>query len=286
MGNSIIQTSFGNFKVQIDNDVSFDIMERTQNIIGKKISIGGKNNCIFITIPNNKNTGFLHQLNTKHGGCEINNIPIRREKTVGMLNIVFTIIKERFPYIKYIQLDDMSDFECNLESGKVTSISLALYEIMFHQKTYYERHFNAYLVDKTLRQKYNDSKNNFLKAKPESFHFNNESLTMLLADDYVQTNNWKSFFEKLYEYNNKCILIAPWYKHTLLTIMDNISYERQSWEIDLSNTLIQNIPYTIIQQNAGGKNTRKLIQKQKNKMEEALYEDLYVYKYTQNMLHE
>jgi hypothetical protein len=308
MVKNIVQTSFGKFRVTINDDYNIDPMTREITKIGKILSIGGKNNCVFISAPNpgytvfngkivkindfyttKDDTGHLHQLNTKHGGCELAGSEVRGKKTIDMILLLFTILKQEAPHIKYLTLDDMSDFDCDLGNGETASISLALYEIMFHQDTWYARHFGAYLKNDLLRQKYEEYlriNSLFKKEKTNMYQLQNKSLEMLLIDDYANTKTWEEFFSKLYTYKNKCKLIAPWYKRVINHLMGGISFERQEWIIDLSNNKIVTIPFTLIEQSAGAKRAKyNYTKKYKKNHDTPLYLDLYNIQYTKKDLH-
>ena len=158
MSERFLQTTYGNFRVKIEDDRQINIKTREYKKIGTKLSIGGKNTCVFILIPLNGDTATLHNLKTKDGGCELNNQKIHGEKTVGMVNLAFTIIREISPQIKYVTLDDKSDFTCELPNNKIVGISMMLYELAFSQQSYYEKRFGAYLKNPILQLLYQEGK--------------------------------------------------------------------------------------------------------------------------------
>lgn len=175
-----------------------------------------------------------------------------------MVNLAFTIVKEIAPHIKTIYLEDKSDFPCTLSNGKQVGISMALYEFMFHQKTWYERHFGAYLKNETLRSMYDTSKLGFTQETQEEFSFHCKDLQTLLEPFYKKTKTWQDFFTELYKHPKKCEIIFPWYQSAILRITNGVSYERQSWLIDLyNNPLVDDISYEIINPAKGGGKTRR-----------------------------
>ena len=132
---------------------------------------------------------------------------------------------------------------------------------------------------------YNDGllKINLAEMKPETFRFENKDLNEILVDKYVNSNTWKDFFSKLYSLPNSCMYIVPWYKKALQQIMQNISFERQYWIIDLykipndtTEGYVKNINYEIIRQYGGNRNkTRKINNKYTKKDKNLSYEELY-----------
>ena len=76
MVKKIVQTSFGKFRVTINDDYNIDPMTREFTKIGKIFSIGGKNNCVFISAPNPGYTVFNGKIvKINDLSSEINRIP-------------------------------------------------------------------------------------------------------------------------------------------------------------------------------------------------------------------
>jgi hypothetical protein len=236
-----------------------DFVTREISNIGYNFGIGGnKDTCVFITVNNGSDTGFMHNVKVRSLVCETTGLQINGNKTVHMINLLFTFIKERLPRVKYIELVDNSEFPCTItadnEKEKTIAISLALYELAFHQQTWYERHFGAKLWNVGLCDLY--KKNGFYEKKPEAYDFKHSMLNTMLDTLYKTTSTWKDFFDELYKYKERCKLLIPWYKNALMTIMGNVSFEGQKWVIDLSNSKINDIPYVIIT-SGGGRIKRK-----------------------------
>lgn len=254
MTNYIVKTSHGRFNVTINEDIKLDFLTRELRSIGKIITVGGRNKCVGIKAPYLSETAHLLNIN-RIGDCELDNNKISGEKTVGMLNLAFTFLKREMRDIKYIELEDKSDFPCTRNDGSIVGISLALYEMMFHQQSWYERHFGAYLLNTTLRQLYSKQKLNF-DNPPVNIDFHNKDLNETLPLILRESKSWKEFFAKIYMMENKCEIIFPWYSEVLLQkIFDGISFDRQSWIIDLEK--IQSIDFLNIKEQQGGKYTRR-----------------------------
>jgi hypothetical protein len=255
------KTLYGTFRVTISDDNDHDTMSRRVTKLGTNISIGGKNTCVFFSVPVDKNTAYLSNLKTTDGGCEITDKIISGKNTVGMVNLGITIIRKIAPHIQYIRLEDMSDFPCKFDNGSVVGISMMLYELAFYQQAYYERRFGAYLLNDTMRKMYEDYKSGFLEHLPNDFSFNNKDLEDILRPLYLESKNWKEFFDKVHELPNVCQILFPWYRSAMMIIFKGVSFERQVWYIDLkNNSHIFPVEYTVLKEQKGGKRkTRKNI---------------------------
>lgn len=255
MSNILARTEYGTFRITINDDIQINQETRSIKKIGKIITVGGKNKCVSINAPYDSDTAHLLNVKTKDGGCEATDTPIKGEKTIGMTNLAFTILKEEMPKITHIVLEDKSDFPCECEDGSVIGISLALYEIMFHQQTWYERHFGAYLQNEVLRTLYTNSKANFNKPPPYDFNFLNKDTNTYLQPQLKLSATWADFFKKVYKMERKCEIIFPWYNQALNIIFEGVNYSRQNWIIDTSTT--KTIPYDNIGTFGGRSMTRK-----------------------------
>lgn len=251
MTTQILKTSFGTFKVKVEDDKVLDYKTREYKIENKMISVGGRNVCVYIKVPLDGTIGKLLNLKTKDNGCECEDKIIRGKTTVKMVKLAITIVKKIAPYIQYLVLEDNSAFPCELGNVKSVSISMAYYELMFKRATWYEYHFNAKLCNKKIQAIYEENKTNY-DTKPEKFDFLNADLNTLLTPIYNSVNTWKDFFDELYKIENKCKLIYPWYKKAISSIIQ-ISFLESEWCIDIESIPI--IEY--VQKQSGGRLDRK-----------------------------
>ena len=279
MPNYIVKTSHGRFNVTVNEDIKLDFETRERRSIGKMITVGGRHKCVGIKALYSSDTAHLLNINKTVGGCELDDNKISGEKTVGMLNLAFTFLKREMPTIKYVELEDKSDFPCTRSDGSTVGISLALYEMMFHQQSWYERHFGAYLLNPTLRELYSKQKENFNKTPELDIDFHNKDLNESLPQILRESKSWKEFFAKVYTMENKCEVIFSWYSEVLLQkIFNGISFDRQSWIIDLDKTTT--IEILSINEQKGGRNfTRRKINTKKSEYYKTrshfLYDELY-----------
>lgn len=273
-----VKTQYGTFKVTVNEDLHIDSRTRESKSMGKMITVGGKNRCVGIHAAYSSNTAHLLNISRTAGGCEMTDAKISGLKTVGMLNLAFTFLKQEMPHIVHIELEDKSDFPCTLSDGSVVGISLAKYEMMFHQQSWYERHFGAYLINPDLRKLYLKSKENFnKKPQQDDIRFHNKDLMKVLPPLLEESATWKDFFAKVYTMENRCEVIFSWYSEALQTIFDNISFDRQSWLIDVQTT--PSVEYETLQVQQGGKYTRRNVYSKKSpyykSREHMFYDDIY-----------
>jgi hypothetical protein len=262
MPETIYKTKYGIFRVTISDDTNINLDTRRPIKTGTLLSIGGKNTCVFFSIPNDTNTAYLTNLKTKDGGCELTEKKISGQDTIGMVNLGFTIIRTIAPHIQHVSLDDMSDFPCELENGKIVGMSMMMYEFAFYQQAYYEMRFGAYLKNEVLRKLYEEYKSGFEDSLPTNFSFNNKDLEGILRPLYEESGNWKEFFQKVKQLPNVCQILFPWYRTAIMIIFKGISFERQEWIIDLyNNPKLIPVEYTEEKptQKGGKRKTRKQV---------------------------
>jgi len=253
-----LKTKAGIFKVVVNDDIETDLNTRKTFVTGKLISIGGKNTCVFIKTSNNSTNAYLNNVKTSAGGCEIDNKKIIGENTVIMVKLAFTIVKEVAPHIKTIELDDSSVFSCELDNGRSFGISIALYELAFHQATWYERHFDAKLITETANKAYLKAKEGFDKPKPEKFDFLNNSLNQLLMPIYINTTTWKEFFAEIYKIDKKCRIMFPWYIRAVASAMGGMACAGQTRIIDIYKSPNELVEYNEVRMGEG--ETRKFME--------------------------
>ena len=241
-GERRVKTDVGEFRVIVRDDTTIDPMTRLETRIGTAIGVGGNRDiCVFMTALDGSDTAKLHNVRTRGLACEVSEKkPIRGPSTVHMVQLAFTLLREEVPPVRFVELDDNSEFPCLLEGGKQAGISLALYELAFHQSTWYERHFGAELKNEVLKSLY--KKDGFHAPKPPVFDFKHPVLNEELSPLYRRTDTWALFFEELYKLEGKCKLMLPWYKEALTAILGGISFADQVWRIPLTGPLVDYSP--------------------------------------------
>jgi len=273
-----VETQYGYFKVNVSDDTRINLITRESSIIGKLITVGGINRCVGINAPYGSDTAELLNVKRTGGGCELNDKEISGKNTVGMVSLAFTFLRKYMPQIKYITLSDNSNIPCKLKNGDTVGVSLAEHQLIFHQKTWYERYFNAILINKDMRTLYEKYKENF-KNKPGDFDFRNPNLNEILRPILDSSPSWKDFFDYLDALPNKCEIIYLWYPDALSIIFNNISFASQRWRIDLST--IEDVEYKNKQTGGSITKSRKTrkIKEYPPYLEHISYDDTVNYKF-------
>ncbi len=233
----VAKTKVGNFKVKYDFNTIF---------------VGGKKYCI--TLANRNTYGYLDRLETENGECELDGKQIRRDNTIHMTDLAFTIIKEINPTIQIVTFIDDSHITY-MDNNKKNGVLLLSAYVLLYQKTYYEQKFNATMQDAEKYKEYVQLRTkgfNDPSMKPPTFDFLDTEIQYKLEPLYKATNTWYSFIELLkltYKDTNIYKMIRPWYRHALHIIFQGVDIT-QFWQIDITNRPI--IQYTRIEK----KNTK------------------------------
>jgi hypothetical protein len=232
----IAKTEFGKFRVKIKGDF---------------ISIGGKRFCVQISYRNESDIE-LTSLETRHGGCELNNKEIHGDLTVHMVHLAFTILRINYPGVRTVNLTDTSSFICENRPMGLMKTSLLLYG-----QTYYERRFGATPVKAKEIDKINNFRAQWNNTKlPTKFNFVNKELSTLLTPIYESCSTWAEFASKLNGTFGRqvCKYIYPWFLDAVYTIYDEEITTR--WLINIADKPViqyEKLPFS------GGRRTLKNI---------------------------
>lgn len=149
---------------------------------------------------------------------------VKGSGTVAMINTALSEAVKRYPYVKMFTFTDNSHITCDNGNG----ISLLSLSVVEHRKTWYERNFNAILVDSALAKKYQDGlkilEDPELKLPfPEFKNIINSYTTSsaALKPHYENSANYFDFFASILKAEGKaglCNLIADWIDIFLLYI--------------------------------------------------------------------
>jgi hypothetical protein len=247
----IIETDFGTFTLKVEDDGRIDNETRQMIVTHKLISVGGIHSCVTIKVPLIGDRGTLNNVKVQDGGCELYNRFIRGPDAIKLVKLAFTAVRKYAPHIKYLDFDDNSKITCTLPNTDKVGITLALYELIFYEQTWYERHFGAELSDPYLKNLYDNSKENFTKPISDSLgSFNNLSLNYNLASLLDLSITYRELFKEISKMKNKCEVIYPWYRDIIKLIFPR-AYHTEDWQIDLYGPKLEDIPYKVIR--TGGK---------------------------------
>ena len=214
---SLCQTSFGKFRIKVDN-----------NII-----VGGKIFCVNIVLYENETSLYL--LKTDKGGSELNEKEIIGDNTVKMADLAFSLLRKYYPLANPVILLDDSGFSWKDGYGKKYKINFLKSYLLLHRKTWYEDKFNAVMCDANIYKIYRTkADNNFddPSKKPEVFDFMNSNVKEILDPLYKSSKTWTEFIDKLVIREDKYNLIYHWYRQAIYVIFDGIEIN-QDWKIDI-----------------------------------------------------
>jgi hypothetical protein len=235
---NICKTDFGTFRVKVDK---------------QNINVGGKNFCVNIVLQEKETS--LYWLKTDEGGCEITGKDIRKENTIKMVDLAFSLLRKYYPDRKIVTLLDDSGFSWRDKKGKNYKTNFLKGYLLLHRKTWYEEKFGATMYNDEEYAKYREKADNNYDSqsrKPDSFDFINPESKEKLDPLYKSSRTWGEFIDKListYD-NEKYKLIYDWYRKAIYYIFDEMEIN-QYWKIDVSTR-----PYIECITNGGGK-TRK-----------------------------
>ncbi len=177
-----------------------------------------------------------------------------------MLIGVMDIMRTSFPYVKHLQLSDDSQLECSY--NPLDKLDLLYYNVAIHEKTWYEKEFNAYFLPRDDFIKYRCKIEKYASPKTkESISWESiEDIIKIkgtqLIYNYIMNNNEKC--KKLYDtsktlpiflkslgnlfpYEQKCFVYKEWIKHFIKEFTEN-EIPRE-WIIDLYQAhTIQKLP--------------------------------------------
>ena len=184
------------------------------------ISIGGrKGECVNISV----NTPESLAVQRGYHSLDAATIPVlgwnarcAGSGTIAMINTILSEAVKRYPYVKMFTFTDNSHITCDNGNG----ISLLSLSVVEHRKTWYERNFNATLVDSTLAKKYQDGlkilEDPELKLPFSDFKniINSYTTTSTALKPYYENSaNYFEFFGTILRAEGKsglCNLIADW----------------------------------------------------------------------------
>lgn len=242
----IIETEKGKYKVKV-----------TDNIIKKSYMInigGGKKHCVQIKIPKEGTIAELTWIEAGDG-CSLDGISQQGELMVHMVWVGITVAFDYNKELTDVKLQDNAGFQCPFKPPK--KIDLTNYDLAFSQKSYYEKRYDAVLMNQKEKEEYEEGIKAFTDPlkKPAVFTFNGK-YTKELEEIYSTTSTWKDFFDKIpAKYKTKeekCLLLAGWLKEAIDLIMEK-PFTGKDWLIPIKK---ENFVKIIHIQNAG-RRTRK-----------------------------
>ena len=148
--------------------------------------------------------------------CDLTDTFERNTDTHKLLQILISYIKHNYPYITKLKFNDASTRTCDNGS----TVDLSIMSFLIYGKTWYERHFNAYLDEKDREP--------FIRAVTD-YNTKKQKIDWGMMKSYILTdfplpenqmeklyNNsplWQDFFygiNKQIGISGFCMFISPW----------------------------------------------------------------------------
>jgi hypothetical protein len=213
----VLETLWHKYQVLVTHDFG----KKTYMIL----NLDGKE-CLSVNVKHANNELYISMLRF-HESCSFDSPMTRGRDTIDMLKALLQFLaqKESFLFVSFI---DISSFECALhESNEPTElfdvpytivIPLAFHNITIYGKTWYERHFGAYVSNNVINERIHKSieRLNTIITKDDTFsRFHDalihaiqttESTTLHGVLQYViellqasiHMKSWTSFFESIF----------------------------------------------------------------------------------------
>lgn len=179
--------------------------------------------------------------------CAINKDLEKGTGTITMINILLSEVCKRYPYVNTYSFYDNSLIRC--DNGK--QISLLHLSVIEHNKSWYERHFNAYILNKEVNENYKngimalnspDVKESFDTFKKIIYPSKASGIDSLKLY-YESSSTYHDFFISILEKEGKkglCNMIVGWIDIFLLYIFrcNPLSVE---WAINKESISLQEV---------------------------------------------
>lgn len=199
--------------------------------------------------------------------CSLEHDFTRGYDTTMILKLLLTYVHTMYPEVQRMSFNDMSHRTC--DDGNDIPLSEMMYVLT--GKTWYEKHFEAYLGEDSLKEfiKKEEVFNKQKKEIPWKLMLDSMKNSILPKDEsefkniYETSETWRDFFNGLFHklegITEFCNFVAPWL-HTFLTRYFRFQFTSAHYFIPVKDW---NISYTISEYQEGGKRfTRKSRKKQ------------------------
>ncbi len=224
--------------------VKREIMEYNGTIFARTYQIGGS--CINISYKYSNGTpisvSIPHLLSELE--CTIGSDLERGSGTEQMIKESIKYAYKDIPSLPIFTFDDNSHIDCIEKSRETTPprklkkpLSLSLFSIAYHGKTWYELRFNAQMIDKNKYNKYREavkfltnpqSKVSFIEFLEISMPI--VSLIQYLESIYTASSTYREFFENIPR-EKRCDMLYGWLPTFMMHYLRD-SFTDKGWEID------------------------------------------------------
>jgi hypothetical protein len=191
--------------------------------------------------------------------------------SISMLLATFQICKQFYPTVSIYEFEDDSHIECGIQSftslpprKPIQPLSLAHLSIAVYGKTWYERHFNAKLLNSEKYKQYRNlvqaldfpignTVSDF--AEFSSRNFLTEFQQVNLEPYFDTEKTWFEFFNSIPK-KQHCELFYNWLPSCISKLLED-SYTNMGWYIDITTIPSIKISFTNNPVYKGGKRTTR-----------------------------
>lgn len=201
---------------------------------------------------------------------------LERGDSISMILATFQICKLFYPSVSIYEFEDDSNIECGIQSissipprKMIKPLSLSYLSIATYGKTWYERHFNAKLLNQEKYTKYRKSIenldypiSNLFSSYPEFIqkYYLNSQLQDSLIHYFDIEKTWFEFFQSIPK-KQYCDIFYNWLPTCVSDIIES-TFVNKGWYIDVNTLPRLNLKVTNTPVYKGGKKTRRNIRKQ------------------------
>ena len=210
-----------------------------------KVRYGGTRACVFYSVYKNGDDEYPNLDSVgSYPDCNLSGDLSNKEGTILLIKSSMKFLLWRFPYIKHIQLLDVSTKEC---AGKV-SIDFPTFHFAKYGKTWYQDHFDAIPLDKEIRgimakadkslnKKYGETFDVFYKEYIKRHVENMKKVKKsdvynMMFECWNNSKTYRGFISAVSAHD--CILLQIWLKEYIKILMNGMSLNI-SWKIKVQN---------------------------------------------------
>lgn len=267
----------------------------TKEIIEGPYYITTKKHQFDLTIKKNKYTDYIHIGNKQFKFCieigirKVNGVPVsgkliqvkaepecgfptflNRGDSVSMILVTFQVCKQLYPTIPSYEFDDESHIDCGVQPDTsmpprkaIKPMSLAYLSIALYGKTWYERHFNAKMINTQKYALYRQSIEQLdfpISSKFSNFtefiqtYYLSPYLQQILSKYFDIDKTWNEFFSSIPKQLH-CDIFYNWLPSCVSTILGG-TYNDRDWYIDVTSLRSLNITLTNNPVYKGGKQSK------------------------------
>jgi hypothetical protein len=178
--------------------------------------------------------------------CAVDMILQRGEGYVQLIKTLLYHAYKKINQIHLFEFEDMSSIDCvekNLSKTpprkQIKPLNLAYLSIVYNGMTWYEKYFNATMIDKNKYAKYKD-RLLFLTNETEKVDFYRfleiakppEEQILIIKPLYESSKTYREFFNKI-PFNDRCNILFPWLSNFVLFYIQDV-YSEKGWIININ----------------------------------------------------